>query len=198
MTARLLLASRSATRRLMLDAAGVPFASVNAPFDEENQKQRLRRAGADAPAVASGLAEAKALSVTAPGAYVLGADQTLELDDGTMLDKPRSREELAEQLARMSGRPHRLHAAAAIAFDGAVVWRGAESVTMHVRPLTPAFITAYLEAEYEAVRWNVGGYRIEGPGAQLFARIDGSHFAILGLPLLPLLGWLRERALLPT
>ena len=189
---RLLLASRSAARRQMLEAAGVPFEAVEAPLDEEEAKQRFGSLAA--PDLAMALAEAKAGSVTADASdLVLGSDQTLERDDGSMLSKPRSREHALEQLRSLSGRTHRLHSAAAVAEGGQIVWSATESVSLSVRPLSEAFLSDYLDQEYEAIRWSVGGYRIEGLGVQLFERIAGSHFAILGMPLLPLLAYLRER-----
>jgi septum formation protein len=129
---------------------------------------------------------------------ILGSDQTLERDDGTTLSKPGSREEAFEQLCSLSGRSHRLHSAAAIVEAGETVWSATESVSLSVRPLSDAFLRHYLHLEYEAIRWSVGGYRIEGPGVQLFERIEGSHFAILGMPLLPWLSYLRARGLLPA
>jgi len=190
------LASQSATRRRMLEAAGVPFQSVAAPLDEEAEKARLRGAGCSASDLALALARAKALSAAGEG-LILGADQTLEMDDGAMLDKPASRQEAKEQLRALSGRVHRLHSAAVAAEHGGIVWQGIETVALTVRPLSDAFIERYLDAEYDAIRWSVGGYRIEGLGAQLFSAIEGSHFAILGLPLLPLLAFLRSHGILP-
>ena len=183
----------------MLDAAGVPFDAVDARIDEDDVKASLRATGLTAAELALGLAKEKALAVMAgAGDLVLGSDQTLELNDGVMLDKPESREELQAQLERLSGRTHKLHSAAAIAQNGAVVWTGIETVTMHVRTLGADFLRDYVEREYETVRWSVGGYHVEGRGAQLFDRVEGSHFAVLGLPLLPLLDCLRRRGLLLT
>jgi septum formation protein len=195
---RLLLASQSAARRRMLETAGVPFDTLPATLDEDEAKAGLAAAGFEPRDMAEMLAEMKAKSVAADDALVLGADQVLELDDGTMLSKPGSRAEALDQLRRLSGATHQLHSAAVIVESGARVWGATESVTMHVRPLGEAFLDAYLDAEYEAIRASVGGYRIEGPGAQLFEAVEGSHFAILGLPLLPLLAYLRERGLLRT
>ena len=127
---------------------------------------------------------------------MLGSDQVLELQDGAMLDKPGDREEALRQLRSLSGRLHRLHAAACLVENGKVVWRDIETVTMDVRPLSEAFLESYLDREWEKVRWSVGAYHVEGRGAQLFERIDGSLFAVQGLPLLPLLGALRERGVL--
>lgn len=191
---KLLLASRSEARRRMLEAARVPFALAATPFDEDAAKASL--GGVGARATAEALAEMKAASVVEPDALVIGADQTLELADGAILGKPGSREELAAQLRAMRGATHRLHSAAVAMAAGAPVWRACESAAMTVRDFSEAFLADYLEAEYEAVRWNAGGYRIEGMGAQLFERIEGSHFAILGLPLLPLLDFLRARGML--
>ena len=181
----------------MLQEAGVPFEIANAPLHEEQAKQRL--GALSAADLAAALAREKAFSASAAASdLVLGSDQTLERHDGTMLSKPSSRDEAFQQLRSLSGRTHRLHSAAAVAEGGDVVWQASESVTLTVRPLSDEFLHRYLEAEYEAIRWSVGGYRIEGPGAQMFERIEGSHFAILGMPLLPLLAYLRQRRLLPS
>lgn len=195
---RLLLASKSAPRRRMLEAAGVAFEVVEAAFEEDSVKAVLRSEGSSPPDLAQALADRKALAVGADDALVLGADQTLELAGGGMLDKPASREDAAVQLRAISGATHRLHAAASIVDAGTVVWQDIESVGLTVRPLSDTFIERYLDAEYDAIRWGVGGYRIEGPGVQLFDRIEGSHFAILGLPLLPLLAYLRDRGLMAS
>ena len=193
---RLLLASQSSTRRRMLEAAGVAFETVAASLDEESAKAGLADAGFEPRDMAEMLAALKATSIKASDALVLGADQTLELDDGTMLSKPATRNEAADQLRRLSGTSHFLHSAAVVAEGGERVWGETESVRLDVRPLSEAFIQHYLEWEFEAVRYNVGGYRIEGLGAQLFEEVDGSHFAVLGLPLLPLLAYLRERGMM--
>ncbi|HEX8574345.1 MAG TPA: nucleoside triphosphate pyrophosphatase [Allosphingosinicella sp.] len=196
---RLLLASKSAARRHMLEAAGVPFDPVEAELDEAAAKGGLEAAGFDARGIAEELAQLKALSVEAgKGALVLGSDQTLELDDGSILSKPESRREAFEQLSALSGRTHFLHSSAVVAEEGQAIWWHCETVEMTMRRLGDDFLEDYLDREFEAIRWSVGGYRIEGPGAQLFERIEGSHFAVLGMPLLPLLGYLRERGLLKS
>jgi len=195
---KLILASQSAARRDMLEAAGVNFEAVQAPLDEEEAKAGLAAAGFAPRDMAEMLAEMKAKSVAAPGALVIGADQILELDDGTMLSKPASRDEALAQLRALSGQTHYLHSAAVVVERGERAWGETESVAMDVRPLGEEFLQAYLDSEYEAIRQSVGGYRIEGLGAQLFEEIDGSHFAVLGLPLLPLLAYLRERGLLES
>ena len=196
---RLLLASASATRRAMLENAGIDFEVRPAAADEAVAKRELTESGAGAREIAMALAELKALSIPPePGLLVLGSDQVLELDDGTMLSKAASREEAAGQLRAFSGRAHWLHSAAVLAEHGEIVWRGAETATLRVRSLSEAFIQDYLDREYASVRYNVGVYRIEGPGVQLFDAIEGSHFAILGMPLLPLLAELRRRGLVTS
>ena len=177
----------------MLTAAGVPFAAEAAGVDEDAAKASL----ADLPArdLADALAELKALKVSArhPGALVLGSDSVVGLADGALLDKPVSREEAADHLRRMSGAVHQLWSAAVIAEDGRAVWRHVEAARMHVRSLSYSFIDRYLEAEWPAIAGCVGCYRIEGPGVQLFDRIEGSQFTVLGMPLIPVLGYLRRR-----
>lgn len=192
---KLVLASKSAARRRMLEAAGVPFEVADADFDEDGVKAALRTQGLDAGALAAVLAEAKARAVRSND-LVLGSDQTLELKDGAMLDKARDRAAAFDQLRRFSGRTHRLHAAACLVKRGQVVWRDCETVTLHVRPLGEAFLEDYLDREWDQVRWSVGCYHVEGRGAQLFERIEGSGFAVQGLPLLPLLACLREQGVL--
>lgn len=196
----LLLASQSAARRAMLDAAGVAHEAMASGVDEEAAKAAFRADGLAPRDLADALAELKALRVSnrVPGAMVLGGDQTLSLDDGIMLDKPADRAAAADQLRRLSGRTHMLHSAAVIAEAGRPVWRHVDRARMTVRPLSEAFIQSYLDREYAEIAGCVGGYRIEGPGAQLFARVEGSHFTILGLPLLPLLDYLRIRGVLET
>ena len=177
----------------MLESAGVPFEAVAAGLDEAEAKAGLEAAGFEPRDLAEMLAEMKAKSVAAEDALVLGADQVLELDDGAMLSKPGSRAEAADQLRALGGRTHYLHSAAVIVEEGARIWGCTETAALDVRPLGESFINSYLDREFEAIRWSVGGYRIEGLGAQLFDAVEGSHFAILGLPLLPLLAYLRER-----
>jgi len=196
---RLLLASKSEARRRMLEQAGVPFETVEAELDEEAAKGGLWGAGFDARGVAEELAQLKALSVRASAAdLVLGSDQTLELEDGTLLGKPASREEAWGQLSLLRGAAHQLHSAAVLVQGGEGVWWHCETVTLRMRSFSDAFLSNYLDREYEAIRWSVGGYRIEGLGAQLFETVEGSHFAVLGMPLLPLLAYLRERGVLAS
>ncbi|MFS0738035.1 nucleoside triphosphate pyrophosphatase [Sphingomonas sp. 1P06PA] len=197
---RLILASQSPARRAMLAAADVPHEAMAAGVDEEPFKQALRAEGRDARALADALAELKAmrLSVRFPDALVLGCDTTVALDDGTMLDKPEDRDDAAAQLRLLSGRRHRLWSAAVICRAGVAEWRHVAVAALHVRPLSDAFIDAYLDREWPAIAGCVGGYRLEGPGVQLFARIEGDHFTILGLPLLALLDHLRQRGTLAS
>lgn len=187
----LVLASQSASRRAMLDAAGVAHQAIPARMDERALEASL--AGAAPNAVALALAEAKALTVCpqAPGRLVLGSD-SLVVVDGRRFDKPASREQAADHLRFFSGKVMELHSAAALARDGAVVWRHAECARLAVRPLDEAFIAAYLDAEWPEVAACVGVFRIEARGVQLFDRIEGSHFTVLGMPLLAVLGALRE------
>ncbi|MDX3900599.1 MAG: nucleoside triphosphate pyrophosphatase [Sphingobium sp.] len=194
----IVLASQSASRRALLSAAGVPFEPLSPGVDEEAAKEALRAEGLDARALADALAELKALRVSrrVPGALVLGCDQTLSLDDGTMIDKAVDRDDAARILRLLSGRVHHLHSAAVIVLNGEPIWRHVERVRMTVRPLSDAFITAYLDGDWDECRWCVGCYRIEGPGAQLFNKVEGSQFAVQGLPLLPLLDFLRVRGVL--
>jgi len=193
----IVLASASKARIAMLDAAGVPFTARPAPIDERAVEAPLVAAGAAPAAIAMALAEAKAIAVgrAEPDAIVIGADQTLELD-GARWVKPATLAEARSQLARLSGRTHALHTAVAAARGGSVVWRHAESARLTVRQLSAAFIDRYLERVGEAALASVGAYQIEGFGIRLFDAIDGETFAILGLPLLPLLAFLRrERAI---
>lgn len=196
----LVLASRSGTRRAMLEAAGIGFDAMAPGVDEETAKESLRAQGIGARDLADALAELKALRLSQriPGALVLGCDQTLALDDGTMLDKAVDRETAADQLRQLSGRVHSLYSAAVIAEHGRAVWRYVDRAKLFVRPLSEGFIQAYLDDEFDAIAGSVGCYRVEGRGAQLFTRIEGSHFTILGLPLLPLLDYLRTRGLLTS
>lgn len=196
---RLLLASRSPTRRRMLEAAGIRFEAVAAELDEEAAKGGLAAAGFDPRGIAEELAQLKALSVeAAAGDLVLGSDQILERQDGTILSKAESRAEAAEQLRSLAGSTHYLHSAAVIVEAGEAVWWNSETAAMTMRRFSHALLDSYLDREFDSVRGSVGGYRIEGFGVQLFERIEGSHFAILGLPLLPLLAYLRERGFLAS
>lgn len=197
---KLILASQSAARKHMLEKAGVAFVAESPLVDEEAIKQSLAStlsplSGRD---LADALAEFKALKLSRryPDALVLGADQTLQCSNGALLDKPASLVALRDQLQQLSGSAHDLWSAAVLAQAGQPIWRHVERCRMHMRTLTDDFIDHYLDIEGDAVLACVGGYRIEGIGLQLFSKIEGSHFAIMGLPLLPLLDILRQHRLL--
>lgn len=195
---KLVLASQSAARRAMLNDAGVPHDAMAPGVDEDAAKAALKADGNDARRMADALAELKAIKLSRrfPEDLVLGCDQTLSCEDGTMLDKPVSREDAAAQLRGLRGMTHRLTSAAVICHGGAPVWRHVDVAKLAMRDFSDAWLETYLDAEWPAIAGCVGGYRLEGLGAQLFARIDGSHFTILGLPLLPLLDYLRVRGVL--
>ena len=195
-----ILASGSASRRAMLDAAGVPFEVIRPMVDEEGAKASLRAEGLEPRDLADALAELKALSVARRqrGRLCLGSDSIVALADGTMLDKPDSRDTAAAQLRMMRGGTHRIVSAAVAARDGVAVWRTVDVARLHVRAFSDAWLDSYLDAEWPAIAGCVGCFRIEGPGVQLFARIEGNHFTVLGLPLLPLLGWLRDVGEMPA
>ena len=191
----LILASQSASRRAMLAAAGVPHDAMAPGVDEESLKEGLRADGLEARALADALAEMKALKLSRRHGtrLVLGCDSIVSEADAAVIDKAASREESAAQLRRLRGTTHRLTSAAVICLGGAPIWRHVDVARLTMRNFSDAFLESYLDAEWPAIGGCVGGYRLEGPGVQLFARIDGSHFTILGLPLLPLLDYLRTR-----
>ena len=190
----LVLASQSASRKAMLTDAGVPFTARPADVDERALEARL--AGAAPSEIALALARAKALAGADGGAdWVLGSDSLVAVD-GRRFNKPRSRDEAAEHLRFFSGKVMELHSAAALARDGQVDWDHADVVRLQVRDLSEAFIEGYLAAEWPAVSACVGVFRIEALGVQLFDSIQGNHFTVLGMPLLPVLGALRARGVL--
>lgn len=190
----LILASRSAARAAMLADAGVPFTAEAANVDEDAAKAALLARGLSGRDIADALAELKALKVSQrhPQALVLGSDSTVVTADGALIDKASSREKAHAQLTALAGTTHQLHSAAVAARGGTVLWRQVDTARLTMRAFSPAFLDAYLDAEWPTVGGCVGGYRLEGPGVQLFSRIEGSHFTILGLPLLHLLEWLRS------
>lgn len=191
----LILASKSASRRAMLDAAGVAYHSIPADIDERALEAGLE--GASPAAVAEALAVAKAAAVAAlhPQALVLGSD-SLVVAGGRRFDKPTCREEAGEHLQFFSGKVMELHSAAALVKDGGCLWSHTSLARLHVRELSDDFIVHYLDLEWPAISHTVGAFRIEGPGVQLFASIEGDQFTVLGMPLLPLLGALREEGVL--
>ena len=189
-----ILASASAVRRRLLSDAGVDHRAVGSGVDEAPIKDECRAAGRSVTATAHALAAAKALAVSAehPGALVIGADQILAFD-GRWYDKPADRAEAARNLRALGGHTHHLISGVVVAENGAVAWRREDEVAMTMRPLTEAFIDTYLDAVGAAALQSVGAYQLEGLGAQLFDAVDGDFFTVLGLPLLPLLDYLRQR-----
>ncbi|ASJ89839.1 Maf family nucleotide pyrophosphatase [Porphyrobacter sp. CACIAM 03H1] len=195
MTKPLILASKSASRRAMLDAAGVGYESVPADIDERAVEAGL--AGASPAEVAEALSVAKAAAVAElhPQALVIGSD-SLVVCAGRRFDKPLSREEAGEHLRFFSGKVMELHSAAALVQGEGCLWSHASLARLHVRTLSEEFIEHYLGLEWPAIGHTVGAFRIEGPGVQLFESIDGDQFTVPGMPLLPLLGALREEGVL--
>jgi septum formation protein len=175
----------------MLDAAGVEYQATRPQVDEDELKLGLTHL----EDMALQLASAKAVSI--PGEWVIGSDSVVSAG-GRLFDKPRDRDEAAEHLRFFSGKPMRLTSAVALAHGGTLDWSHVESATLQVRPLSEDFIAEYLDAEWPEVGYTVGVFRLEARGVQLFDRIDGDHFTILGMPLIPLLGALRTRGLLSS
>ncbi|WP_395696950.1 Maf family protein [Methylocella sp.] len=190
----LLLASGSATRAALLRAAALPFEARRADVDERALESRLVEEGADGVAVALALAREKALAVSrlAPGRLTLGADQTLTCG-ARRFAKPGSRAGAAATLEALSGRVHELHSALALARGGIILFDVVKTARLTMRALSPGFVEAYLDAVGEAAHASVGAYQAEGPGVHLFEEIEGDHSTILGLPLLPLLAFLRAQ-----
>ncbi len=191
----LILASQSAARQGLLRNAGLTFDAIPAALDERGIQET---SGLKDPAmIAALLARAKATDVSSrhPGRLVLGADQTLAIGD-RLFSKPSGREQAASQLRDLAGQTHELHSAIALVRDGAVLLADVSVAYMTMRPLGDAAIAAYLDAAGDVVTTSVGCYQFEGLGVHLFDRIDGDHFTILGLPLLPLLKYLRDAELI--
>ena len=191
----LILASQSRARQVLLANAGISFKSIPADIDERAVQQN---SGLSAPAdVAAVLAREKALWVSShqPGKFVIGADQTLALGD-RLFSKPAGHAQAAEQIRALAGRSHELHSAVAVACDGAILFETVTIARMTMRTLGEAELAAYLDEAGAAVTSSVGAYQLEGLGVHLFDRIEGDHFTILGLPLLPLLAFLRSEHLL--
>lgn len=191
----LILASQSRARQTLLANAGIDFEAIPADIDERAVQQG---SGLSAPVdIAALLAGEKALAVSVrlPGRFVVGADQTLALGE-QLFSKPAGRAQAAEQLRALAGRSHDLHSAVAVARNGKILFSDVSAAQMTMRQLTGADIRAYLDHAGEAVTSSVGAYQLEGLGVHLFERIEGDHFTILGLPLLPLLAFLRSERLL--
>lgn len=196
---KLYLASKSPTRARLLRAAGVPFEQVTAAVDEQSVKDAMAGEGATPAEIAEALAELKATkgSLRHRDALIIGCDQVLACD-GRLYSKPTSITDARAQLLGLRGRRHELLTAVVIVRNGSAVWRHLDRARLLMRDFSEHFLAAYLAAMGDTVTTSVGGYEVEGLGAQLFAQIDGDHFSIQGLPLLPLLAILREHHLLET
>lgn len=198
-TEPVILASASSSRRRMLEAAGVEIHAEPARVDEEEMKLSGQAAGMKPPEVAEALAALKAFKLARKygAGYVVGGDQMLECD-GRWFDKPVDRADAAGHLRLLSGRTHTLYSAVVVFHNGVRVWHHVDHATLTMRVLSDEFIERYLDAAGDAVLSCAGAYQVEGLGAQLFNRIRGDHFTIQGLPLLPLLDFLRVRRVLPA
>ena len=192
----LILASTSSIRRQMLEAAGLQYWAIPPEVDEEPYKAVHDQPGR----LALALADAKASKVSEANgeAWVIGSDSVVTVEGVGRCDKPRSRDHAREQLRNFSDRRMQLTSAVALARAGEVDWHYADTAVLKVRELSDRFIDEYLEAEWPEIGYTVGAFRLEARGVQLFDYIDGSHFTILGMPLLPLLKALRERGLLTS
>ena len=199
MPERLILASASSARAALLRAAGIKFVIEPAAIDEPRIKRLARAIGDSAIACAHALAVEKARVVSArhPDALVVGADQILVAGDD-WFDKPADLAEARAQLCALRGRSHALATAACLMAGGAVLWQATSAPELRMREFSDAFLDSYIAAEGEALLASVGAYRLEGRGIQLFSGIAGDHFAVLGLPLLELLGFLRQRGVAIT
>jgi septum formation protein len=186
----IILASTSAIRRKILDAAGVSYSVMRPEADEDALKQSFMKDGLGPEALSLALARGKALSVAAGEAYVIGADQIMELD-GAVLDKPRSMRDAADRLCAAAGRAHRLVNGVCVVRDGAPVFEHQSTAVLTMRAMSRAEIEDYLSAAGEEVLSSVGAYQVEALGGRLFERIEGDFFTVLGLSLFPLIGFLK-------
>jgi septum formation protein len=193
----LVLASKSAVRRVILENAGIPVAVHPADIDERMLENGMKDTGPGEVAQALALAKAQAVSAMLPGRLVLGADQTLALDHA-LFSKPADRDAARSQLRTLRGETHTLHAGIALVEDGAEVFTHTAAAQLTMRQFSDDFLEAYLSAAGDAVLHSVGAYQIEGAGIHLFDRIDCDQFTIMGLPLLPLLNFLRGWGYLAT
>ncbi|KAB2656870.1 Maf-like protein [Brucella tritici] len=197
MTDKLVLASKSPFRSALLKNAGIEFSTASADIDERAVEAPLYETGATPEEVAQVLAEAKALDVSEknPGAVVIGCDQTLSLGD-EIFHKPADMEAARRQLLKFSGKTHQLNSAVVLVKDGKTLWRHVSIARMTMRDLDPGFVGRYLGRVGDVALSSVGAYQVEGPGIQLFEKIEGDYFTIVGLPLLPLLAELRKEKLI--
>lgn len=194
-TSPLILASQSGARKMLLANAGLEFETVTAEIDERGIQAASKLSNPREIGLLLARGKAKAVSAHRPGSYVIGADQTLALGD-RLFNKPAGRTQALAQLRDLSGRSHELNSAVAVAHDGKIVFEGVSVARMTMRQMSEAELSAYLDAVGDAVTTSVGAYQLEGLGIHLFERIQGDHFTILGLPLLPLLAFLRRERLI--
>lgn len=189
----IVLASGSVFRKKMLEDAGLAIEAVKPQIDERAVEAAVANSGVGPEDLALILAEAKALEVSQnrPGALVIGTDQTLSMGD-EVLHKPRDMEEARRRLLALSGRTHQLNSAVVLMRDGDVLWRHVGVARLTMRELDPGFVGRHLSRVGDRALSSVGAYQVEGEGIQLFEAIEGDHFTIVGMPLLPLLGKLRE------
>ncbi len=194
--APLILASKSLARRTMLSAAGIPIEIVHATIDERALERSLgERRDPDELALLLSWEKASAVSFKSPSRLVVGADQTLAMGS-VRFNKPTSRDDAREQLLLLRGQTHTLHSAVTVVQDGSVLFRVVDTARLRVRDFSDRFLEDYLEAAGSSVTQSVGGYQLEKLGVHLFERVEGDYFTILGMPLLPLLAFLRGRGFL--
>jgi septum formation protein len=195
---RIILASGSQTRLALLTQAGLTVEAIAPSVDEQEMRAAFQAEQASAEACAEALAELKAMRISQrhPGALVIGADQMLDLN-GVWFDKPADLDHARAHLQALRGKTHRLVTAAVVALNGSRIWHTIDSARLTMRPFSDAFLDDYLGRMGPSVLSSVGAYHLEGQGAQLFAKVEGDFFTILGLPLLPLLGFLRDNGALP-
>jgi septum formation protein len=191
----LILASQSSARKMLLANAGLEFKAITADIDERGIQADSKLSNPREVALLLAREKAKAVSAGHPGSYVIGADQTLALGQ-RLFNKPAGRPQAMAQLRDLAGNSHELNSAVAVAHDGKIVFEDVSVARMTMRPMTEAELSAYLEAAGDAVTSSVGAYQLESLGIHLFERIEGDHFTILGLPLLPLLAFLRRERLI--
>ena len=190
----LILASQSSARKMLLKNAGFEFDAVTADIDERAIQAASKLSNPREIGLLLAREKAKAVSADRPGSYVIGADQTLALGD-RLFNKPAGRSQALAQLRDLAGSTHELNSAVVVAHDGKIVFEDVSVARMTMRPMSEGELSAYLDAAGDAVTTSVGAYQLEGLGIHLFARIEGDHFTILGLPLLPLLAFLRRERL---
>jgi len=194
-TSPLILASQSSARKLLLANAGLEFEAVTADIDERGIQAASKLSNPREIGLLLAREKAKAVSVNRPGSHVIGADQTLALGD-RLFNKPAGRSQALAQLRDLAGGTHELNSAVAVAHDGKIVFEDVSVARMTMRSMSDAELSAYLDAAGDAVTTSVGAYQLEGLGIHLFERVEGDHFTVLGLPLLPLLAFLRREQLI--